>query len=459
MMEAQVEVKNSQADAQLVPAGRQQAVLTSNGIVFADDLVKSDDISGLEDGGGMLLLLHAYPKLAAGCSGKGRRRYVCCELVFWAAPEAKVLWIASYRQLWGRHQLCRLMVVVNPFSGGRRGRQVWTDVVEPVFQQAGVSVELVETTHAGHAVEIVRTRLAALPGLDGIVGIGGDGILSEIVQGLIKHRFDPERVNLGLGEGDRYPAVGIIPAGTGNGFAASHLFAAGEDCTPLCAALALARARRAWTDLALVTQQQVVYGSCLSWGWGLVSDTDIEADDLRSLFGPLRTTLKGVHNIVRRRIYPGRLQLLQTARAPDATPGWKTIEGNFWLVWAMAVTHAATDLKVAPHKRHGDGSVDVIVMREGVTRAQMAYVFLQLEKGAHIDAAYVEVYNVTQLIFEPLGDTGLVCIDGELSAAGSCPCFALWYALTVLCLFYITRACECALGTRDETVRSVYVRV
>ena len=125
----------------------------------------------------------------------------------------------------------------------------------------------------------------------------------------------------------------------------------------------------------------------------------------------------------------------------------------------MAVTHAATDLKVAPHKRHGDGSVDVIVMREGVTRAQMTYVFLQLEKGAHIDAAYVEVYNVTQLIFEPLGDTGLVCIDGELSAAGSCPCFALWYALTVLCVFYITRACECALGTRDETVRSVYVRV
>ena len=54
MMEAQVEVKNSQADAQLVPAGRQQAVLTSNGIVFADDLVKSDDISGLED----LSLIH-----------------------------------------------------------------------------------------------------------------------------------------------------------------------------------------------------------------------------------------------------------------------------------------------------------------------------------------------------------------------------------------------------------------
>ena len=39
----------------------------------------------------------------------------------------------------------------------------------------------------------------------------------------------------------------------------------------------------------------------------------------------------------------------------------QVLDGSFVLIWAMTVTHAATDLKVAPHKRTGDVSIDVCV--------------------------------------------------------------------------------------------------
>ena len=63
--------------------------------------------------------------------------------------------------------------------------------------------------------------------------------------------------------------------------------------------------------------------------------------------------------------------------------------------------------------------MDLVVVRDGASRAQMTYLFLQLEHGTHVDAPYVEYYKVAELIWEPTtADRGMICIDGELSAAG-----------------------------------------
>eukprot|EP00277_Geminigera_cryophila_P027414 CAMPEP_0179482138 /NCGR_PEP_ID=MMETSP0799-20121207/59719_1 /TAXON_ID=46947 /ORGANISM="Geminigera cryophila, Strain CCMP2564" /LENGTH=173 /DNA_ID=CAMNT_0021295151 /DNA_START=36 /DNA_END=554 /DNA_ORIENTATION=+ len=160
---------------------------------------------------------------------------------------------------------------------------------------------MIETTHNGHAAEIVHT--AVLSQLDGIIAMGGDGILSEVMQGLLS-RTDADASLV-----PSFP-VGVIPSGTGNGFAASNLFAAGEKCAPLPAALVIVRSRLQRTDIGFVMQNnRVLYRCMLSWAWGLISDTDIEADDMRFV-GPIRTTIKGIVNILRRRIYRGRIHLL-----------------------------------------------------------------------------------------------------------------------------------------------------
>jgi len=39
---------------------------------------------------------------------------------------------------WGRHRLQHVLVVLNPFSGAKKGRQIWKNIVEPLFQQVQI---------------------------------------------------------------------------------------------------------------------------------------------------------------------------------------------------------------------------------------------------------------------------------------------------------------------------------
>jgi len=55
---------------------------------------------------------------------------------------------------------------------------------------------------------------------------------------------------------------------------------------------------------------------------------------------------------------------------------------------------------------------------------------LQLEHGTHVNAPYVEYYKVSELIWEPNGSSGIICIDGELSAAGIVHCNILQHTAT-----------------------------
>ena len=176
---AQADVAPPGSDGGLSRGGVQLVALNAAGIVFADALVAQEDVAGLEDAGGSLLRVHAYPLREGACRGGSVRRHVTCDLDFAAAPEAKRAWMLQHKHLWGRHRLQRVLVILNPFSGGKRGLHVWHSVVEGMLMQAGVQAELLKTTHAGHAVEIARH--ADLARLDGVVAIGGDGILSEVV--------------------------------------------------------------------------------------------------------------------------------------------------------------------------------------------------------------------------------------------------------------------------------------
>lgn len=80
--------------------------------------------------------------------------------------------------------------------------------MSPIFHLAGINYEVIETTSSGDA----KSQVAGLDLLktDGIVVVGGDGLLQEVVTGLLR-REDQEEVS-------RVP-VGVIPVGSANMFA------------------------------------------------------------------------------------------------------------------------------------------------------------------------------------------------------------------------------------------------
>lgn len=97
----------------------------------------------------------------------------------------------------------RVLLVVNPKATAttRRVRDVLADAL-----RSQVKLDVSETTHRGHAVELARQ--ATVDGLDVVVALGGDGTVNEVVNGL-------------LAEGPRagLPALGVVPAGSTNVFA------------------------------------------------------------------------------------------------------------------------------------------------------------------------------------------------------------------------------------------------
>jgi sphingosine kinase len=95
----------------------------------------------------------------------------------------------------------RILLIVNPRSGKRRGLAV-LEQVKPVFAAANVELNVRVTEQSGHARQIAREF--DLAEYDGLCLIGGDGTVHEAVSGLIER-----------GESASIP-LGIIPCGTGN---------------------------------------------------------------------------------------------------------------------------------------------------------------------------------------------------------------------------------------------------
>jgi len=71
---------------------------------------------------------------------------------------------------------------------------------------ADLDVEVVQTTHRGHAIEVGRR--AAKEGHDLLIALGGDGTVNECVNGLLENGPNPAG-----------PALAVVPGGSTNVFA------------------------------------------------------------------------------------------------------------------------------------------------------------------------------------------------------------------------------------------------
>ena len=98
-------------------------------------------------------------------------------------------------------------VILNPYSGRGYGGRV-RQVVEAALQGAGVDFDLALTEGPGHGIELARA--AKEQGYAVVAAAGGDGTISEVVNGLVQ----------AAPEGDVAGRLAVLPTGTGNDFAA-----------------------------------------------------------------------------------------------------------------------------------------------------------------------------------------------------------------------------------------------
>lgn len=93
-----------------------------------------------------------------------------------------------------------ILFLVNPKSGVSRKKRV-PQMVEQYIDHSRYDVVISYTQYAGHAYELAKDAVAR--GVDVVVAVGGDGTVNEVGRALVHTET----------------ALGVIPCGSGNGFA------------------------------------------------------------------------------------------------------------------------------------------------------------------------------------------------------------------------------------------------
>ncbi|KAJ2313412.1 hypothetical protein H4S02_001753 [Coemansia sp. RSA 2611] len=195
-----------------------------------------------------------------------------------------------------------VLIFVNPVSGKRKSVKLFETVVKPILEIGSTPYTLKITESQGYADEFVKTQ--DLSPYTAIVAVSGDGLLHEILNGLLTRPDWSEFRSMPLG---------VIPTGTGNGLAKTL------DCIwPEQAAVSIVRAQERPIDIMSATLASGHVEYCfLSMTWGLLADIDIESERMRWA-GAARLDLYATLRIMNLRYYGGRLHYLPaTVSAED----------------------------------------------------------------------------------------------------------------------------------------------
>jgi hypothetical protein len=247
------------------------------------------------------------------------------------------------------------LVLVNPCSGPKRnGKEVAEKIIIPMLEESGIDCDLFVTQYAQHATEraAVATYEKDISEYDGLVLVGGDGMIHEVINGIMA-RDDHESVLSKL-------KCGIVGCGTANGFATSLCRESNEKYGPINETYMICKGRSVAADLSRYQTSSKQYASFLTFSWAMIADIDIESERIHWL-GESRFDVWGVLRVLALRRYRGRLSYWPpSSNNNDSHPigmpaltepvpsEWKVIEDDFAVFWASHVSHASVSLSRPP---------------------------------------------------------------------------------------------------------------
>lgn len=176
---------------------------------------------------------------------------------------------------------------VNPVGGKGKAKKIYAEKVAPMLEKSHVVAHMIETEHMFHARDYVaECPLEKL--YDGVVTVSGDGLLNEVVQGMMLREDSTQA---------RKVPIAAIPGGSGNGLAVSL-----KTPCPVSATWNVIKGAVRGLDMMSVRQGDKVHWAFLSIALGLVADIDIESEKWRWM-GETRFTVAAIPRILRLRKY------------------------------------------------------------------------------------------------------------------------------------------------------------
>jgi len=284
----------------------------------------------------------------------------------------------------------KFCMIVNPHAGKKQGMSVAEEALEQL-KKHNIDVDMLVSKK--HRDSITLASNLNIQDFDGILAVGGDGTLFEVINGLLENRQDIEI------------PIGQIPVGTGNSFIKDLGINNLEDSIQ-----AIISGRTRAVDLGEFSYTKGKHFFINLLGTGFVSNVAYRAKKYK-LLGSLSYIFGVLEEVV----------VLKSTNIEI------TIDGN--LIKRKAVfteicnsRFTGGDMLMAPDAKIDDGLLDIIILKK-VSRLKLLSLFPLLFKGEHVNDDAVEVFtgkNISlisdkQLILTPDGETfGNTPIDVSL---------------------------------------------
>uniref|UniRef100_H3CSP3 Ceramide kinase n=1 Tax=Tetraodon nigroviridis TaxID=99883 RepID=H3CSP3_TETNG len=374
-----------------------------------------------------------------------RHRWRCAEVTFACADEALCqLWVSSIREQLATNTSRpeHLLVYINPCGGKRKAEHIYELKVAPLFARAGIRTHVIVTEYANHARDHLKTE-AELKKFDGVVCVGGDGMFSEIIHGLIWRTQIDNGIDLNCPEETLLPCslrIGIIPAGSTD----CICFATVGTNDPVTSALHIIVGDSQPLDVCSVHHNSLFLRYSVSLlGYGFYGDVLTDSERKRWM-GPARYDLSGVKMFLTHHYYEGTVSYLP-ARDAIGTPRdaarcrsgcavckhngeklsetaerykmdgaldsgdhesdseWRTIRGKFLAINGASMSCACprSPKGLSPAAHLADGTTDLILVRKCSRFDFLRHLLRHTSKDDQFDLNFVEVHRVRRFRFTP----------------------------------------------------------
>jgi diacylglycerol kinase (ATP) len=268
--------------------------------------------------------------------------------------------------------MTRFSVVINPISGGGRGAQIGAKVAEHLRQMGSLGA-VISAASAEETLE--QTRRAVAQGTDGVLAVGGDGLVHLAIQALAQ---------TGVG-------LGVIPAGMGNDIArALGLPLASPEKT----IERVLSTEPQPVDLGLANQH--FFGAILSTGFD--SMVNERANAMRWPRGPMR------YNLAIARELP-----IFKPRAYRFTIDGETFNTEAMLVAVANGASYGGGMKICPQAQLNDGWLDVLILKP-LSKLEFLRVFPKVYAGTHVTHPAVVIRRARSVEIEA---DAIAYADGE----------------------------------------------
>lgn len=286
-------------------------------------------------------------------------------------------------------------IIFNPIAGRGLSKTKYLPMLASMFQKYDLPVAVYETTKPNDGYEITKRICSESPNCLGIVGIGGDGTIHEIVAGMA-NTFPSGKIPIPLG---------IFPGGSGNDFAMA--IEGGKAAmrkkyknNTLIEIFVERIYKRSLRTVDLISANGEAY--LVAGNIGIDARIVRDAIDLKPKFGGQAYLVAAYKSIMNHKNIPLTLSI-----------DGKIITRDFTLVAICNNNTYGGGLEISPSAKFDDGKI-TLCMVDGMSRLKLGVLFPSLLFKKHVHLKAINFIDCHEVIISLPPGTETLCLDGNL---------------------------------------------